>query len=190
MMSIQNHLSLYKGLYNQGINSLDTNELMRAIVAIKAVGVMKKHIYVAGNGGSSAISNHLCCDFMKGTYVDDLNPTRSISLSCNTSLLTAIGNDLGYDETILFQLKNLLQTNDLVILISSSGNSPNIVKAAEYVKSRGEKLIGLTGFKGGKLNELADIKLHIPVDNYGVIEDCHQSIMHMISQYIAKERGL
>lgn len=178
MTSLLTKLHAYKASYLDGMNALNSYELGRAIEAVKK----SKTVYVGGNGGSAAISNHLCCDFLKGANIN------VVSLSCNTPLITAIANDIGYEDTLSYQLQKHVIGGDVVILISSSGNSPNIVKAAHYAKTHGIKLIGLTGFNGGKLNDLADIKLHIPICNYGIVEDCHQSIMHIISQFIVEER--
>lgn len=179
MTSLLTKLHDYKAKYVEGMNALNSYNLNMAIEMIK----VSDRIYVGGNGGSAAISNHLCCDFMKGA---DLNVS---SVSCNTPLITAIANDMGYERTLSFQLNKLVRQGDIVILVSSSGNSQNIIEAANVVKSRRGQLIGLTGFAGGALKELSDISLHIPIHNYGVVEDCHQSIMHIISQFIAEEKG-
>ena len=148
----------------------------------------KNRVFVGGNGGSAAISNHLTCDFSKGCDVPETLPLQTHSLSCNSPLMTAIANDLGYDLLFSKQLEFMgLKAEDIVILISSSGNSPNIVNAADYTKRIGATLIGLTGFEGGKLKEKADISFHIPVKNYGIVEDCHQAIMHSLAQMHLKE---
>jgi phosphoheptose isomerase len=105
-------------------------------------------------------------------------------LTSNTALLTAIANDFNYSQTFSFQLELAnLTADDVVLLISSSGNSENVIQAAEFAKAKGVKVIGLTGFSGGKLKTTADISLHIDCDNYGVVEDCHQSIMHVLAQF-------
>lgn len=183
MTNLSKYLSDYNSAYNRGMNGLDYTQLELAIKAIERAYDTDKTVFVAGNGGSAAISNHLCCDFMKGF------DSRVVSLSCNTPLITAIANDLGYKETISYQLDHLLNDGDILILISSSGNSENIIEALDRAKRTSNLVIGLTGFSGGKLMLGADISLHIPIANYGVVEDCHQSIMHIISQYIYKERG-
>jgi D-sedoheptulose 7-phosphate isomerase len=109
-------------------------------------------------------------------------------LSSNLPLISAVANDIGYEDTIVFQLCRLAKQGDIVILISSSGNSPNILKAAKWAVDYGVLVIGMTGFSGGKLKELSDISLHVPIKNYGVVEDCHQSLMHIIAQFIHDER--
>ena len=184
--SLKNFKQAYVSNYKWAMEQLDESALRLAIDFVKTAN----HIFVGGNGGSAAISNHLCCDFMKGTKHKKHSPIRVTSLSCNVPIITAIANDIGYDQTLAFQLEELLQDGDVVILISSSGNSPNIIEAAKVAKSKGSIIIGITGFKGGKLAEISDVSLHIPYGNYGVVEDCHQSIMHIISQYISHERSI
>lgn len=179
----------YINAYIRGMTAIDKIEFAKATDAILKAAFFRKNIWVAGNGGSAAISEHLCCDFSKGTKVPGHHKLRPMSLSSNLPLITAIANDISYEDTISYQVENMMEGNDVLILISSSGNSPNIVRAATAAKDIGT-IIGLTGFTGGKLMEMADIKLHIPINNYGVVEDCHQSIMHLISQTIAKDRGV
>lgn len=143
----------------------------------------KHRVFVGGNGGSAAISNHLTCDFSKGCALLETAPLVTHSLSTNIELITAIANDISYEEIFSKQLEFMgLKEKDIVILISSSGNSPNIVDAADYSRKIGSTVIGLTGFDGGKLKEMCDISFHIPVNNYGIVEDCHQAVMHMLAQ--------
>ncbi len=181
----------YRSLYAQGLEVVDVLELNRAVEMLKLCSANACSIFVGGNGGSASISNHLCCDFLKTADHKDFQPLRPFSLSANPSILTAIANDISYEETLSYQIERLATRSlDVVILISSSGNSPNIVMAAKRAKEIGVKVIGLTGFQGGKLRDLADVKLHVPVDNYGVVEDVHQSLMHIMAQFIRSEREL
>lgn len=174
----------------EGLTSVNLAEVNRAIQRLSLTAGQGGGIYVGGNGGSSAIANHLTCDFLKGCDHEKYRPLRAFSLSSNAPLLTAISNDISYDKSLSYQLERLaLGGADTVILISSSGNSPNIIEAANVCKDLAIPLIGMTGFDGGKLNDMADIKIHVPIKNYGVVEDCHQAIMHIMSQYIAKERA-
>ncbi len=141
-------------------------------------------IFVGGNGGSAAIADHLCCDFEKGTILPGINNLRTHSLVGSMALFSAIGNDLGYDETLAYQLElQRPKPYDTLILISSSGNSPNIIKALDCAKKYRVYVIGLTGFDGGQLKNGCDLSLHIPINNYGVVEDCHQMLMHVLAQY-------
>ena len=141
-------------------------------------------VWVAGNGGSAAIADHTVCDCTKGTHIDGHPPFRTISLTSNVAMLTALGNDISYDAVFSEQLKYYLKEEDAVLLVSSSGNSANVVKACEYAKSKGVPSIAFVGFKGGKLGEIADHTVHVAVDNYGIVEDTHQSLIHMLTQYM------
>lgn len=178
----------YFSLIAKAQSTIDANALEAALIAIKTATKSKRNIFVAGNGGSAAIANHLCCDWTKGTDHPHHTPIKTHSLSANPSVMTAIGNDFSFEDVFSMQTKYFVEKEDLLILISSSGNSPNIVKAAKAAKSQGAKVIGMTGFSGGELRNLADICLHVDMANYGVVEDCHQSLMHILAQFIASER--
>jgi phosphoheptose isomerase len=148
----------------------------------------QRRIFVAGNGGSAAIADHLCCDWTKGTHAAGLPPLRTHSLVSNVALLTAVANDFGYDDAFARQLEMLGAAGDVILLISSSGNSPNILAAADRAKAMGITTIGMTGFSGGALASRVDFALHVPYANYGLVEDCHQILMHTFAQLFAKER--
>ncbi len=148
----------------------------------------QRRIVVAGYGGSAAIADHLCCDWTKGTHAAGLPPLRTHSLVSNVALLTAVANDFGYDDAFARQLEMLGAAGDVILLISSSGNSPNILAAADRAKAMGITTIGMTGFSGGALASRVDFALHVPYANYGLVEDCHQILMHTFAQLFAKER--
>ena len=141
-------------------------------------------IYSCGNGGSAAIANHLVCDHCKLVQTDTNLTPRIYSLSTSIEIITAIGNDISYDEIFAYQLSSLAKNGDGLITISSSGDSENIVRAARCAKEKGIPVISMTGFSGGRSAEIADVNLHVTADNYGVIEDVHQSLMHLLAQYI------
>ena len=143
-------------------------------------------IWVAGNGGSASIADHTVCDTSKGTFCEGHAAFKSVSLSANNALLTALGNDIGYEEVFRQQLVYYLEPRDAVLLVSSSGNSPNVVNACHYAKERGVPTIAFVGFKGGTLSEIADHCVWIPIENYGIAEDIHQSLMHVLTQYLAQ----
>ena len=159
---------------------LDTDAVTRACELLLDAYRRKKTIFVAGNGGSAGTANHFTCDFGKNAVKSQTDRPRIISLSANVEVITALGNDFSYADIFTEQLKNLMHDGDVILLISASGNSPNVVKAAEYVKSRGGKVIGMTGFSGGRLRELSDVSLHIPVDSYEEAEDMHMILTHII----------
>lgn len=141
-------------------------------------------IFSCGNGGSAAIANHLVCDCMKGARASSSLRPRVHSLSTTVELITAIGNDIGYEQIFAFQLDALVQTGDVLIAISSSGESPNVIKALECARERNIPSIAMTGFEGGRAAHLADISLHVAAHNYGIVEDVHQSLMHILAQYL------
>ena len=141
-------------------------------------------VYVCGNGGSASISNHLVCDHLKGIQTDTGIRPRVVSLSSNLEIITAIANDISYDDIFVYQLSTMAQINDVLITISSSGNSENIVRAVEWAKANNCRVISMTGFDGGRSSNLADINLHVHSNNYGIIEDTHQSLMHILAQYL------
>ncbi len=168
------------------VNKFDRSTMSKVLEIFTRVSEAGGTIWVAGNGGSAAISDHAVCDTTKLTYVDGKPPVKSISLASNGPMLTALANDFSYEDVFSKQLEYYLQREDAVLLVSSSGNSPNVVKACEYASSRGVPTIAFTGFSGGKLKEIAQVSVWVPVDNYGMTEDIHQSLMHVISQYISK----
>ncbi|MDM0108306.1 SIS domain-containing protein [Variovorax sp. J22R24] len=141
-------------------------------------------IFSCGNGGSAAISNHLVCDCMKGVRSNGWLKPKVNSLSSAVELITAIVNDIGSDEMFSFQLTSMATQGDVLIAISSSGASPNIVKALETAREMKMATIAMTGFSGGDAARLADVSLHVDAQNYGVIEDVHQSLMHILAQYL------
>lgn len=141
-------------------------------------------IFSCGNGGSAAIANHLVCDCMKGVRASSRLRPRVQSLSTTVEMITAIGNDIGYEQVFSFQLDALGQTGDVLIAISSSGDSPNIVNALNCARDRKIPSIAMTGFTGGRAAALADISLHVDAHNYGIVEDVHQSLMHILAQYL------
>ena len=145
-------------------------------------------VFVCGNGGSAAISNHLVCDHLKGVQTDTTLRPRVVSLSSNIETITAIANDISYDDVFVYQFSTMAEAGDVLVTISSSGNSENIVRAAEWAKANGCPVIALTGFDGGRSAVLADVNLHVDADNYGIIEDTHQSLMHILAQYLRLQR--
>lgn len=154
--------------------------------AFEAIDICNK-IYIMGNGGSAAIADHWVCDYMKGINEDTKTfpPVKAISLASNGPLVTALANDLGYETIFTAQLEYYrCEEGDVVIGVSSSGNSKNIVNGLRRAKGLGATTIALTGFSGGEAAKMADICVHVPCNNYGVVEDCHMMILHAISQRI------
>ena len=163
---------------------LDLGPLAAAAEALREARDSGRKIYVMGNGGSAAIASQWSVDLCKTASKVGGKPLRCISLTDNVPYLTAVGNDIGYDQVFVRQLENLLERGDLVVLISGSGNSANVLKAAEYAKAKGARTVGLLGFDGGKLRALVDISVLVPCDQYGVVEDLHQAMTHILTFYL------
>ena len=149
-----------------------------------------KNIFVLGNGGSAAAASHWVCDFGKGINSADSKRMKIMSLADNTGIFSAYGNDLSYDETLSEQLKNFLEAGDLVISLSVSGNSPNLLAAHAYARQAGTATVAIIGDYDGRLSACSDLTILIPSKNYGVAEDIHLIICHMISQYLAAQNRL
>jgi phosphoheptose isomerase len=145
-------------------------------------------MFSCGNGGSASIANHMQCDHLKGVRTTtDLAP-RVLSLSANVELLTAIANDMGYENVFVYQLQSQSRPGDVLVAVSSSGHSPNIVQALAWARDNGLRTIAITGFDGGGARAVAEVSVHVDCTNYGVIEDLHQVIMHALAQYIRQSR--
>ncbi len=182
--SIGDYLNDYSHELHKAIESVDLDQLNLAFDELNQFYSLDRQIFSIGNGGSHAISDHLSCDFVKGAYKDEAKRLKVIPLGSLTSLHSAAANDFGHDNAFLQQLRFLANSDSLLIAISSSGNSKNILNAVNYHKSKGGICIGMSGFDGGKLKEESDISLHVHSSNYGIIEDAHQALMHILAQYL------
>ena len=141
-------------------------------------------IFVLGNGGSAAAASHWICDFSKGINTDSSRRLKIYSLADNLSVATALGNDFSYDEIFSEQLKNVLTKEDLVISLSVSGSSSNLVNAHLYAKEKGAFTAAIIGDYHGKLEQVSDLVITVPSRNYGIVEDIHMTIDHVVSQYM------
>lgn len=166
---------------NTLINSSDLNSIKKSSNIIIEAILNKKNIYVAGNGGSFAIADHFICDFAKRVSEKTSLPVRIYHLSIHTSLMSAISNDLHYDESYSYQAERYLEKDDVVILISSSGSSNNILKAFEVAKKKNCKTISLYGFNIDSNLKNSDSYLFINSNSYEEVEDCHHIFMHSLS---------
>ncbi len=168
-------------------NSLDKVDLKKlsniANILIKQFK-NKKKIFVCGNGGSAAIANHYICDYLKLIRYNTKFKPKILSLSDNVETLTAISNDHHYSEIFKYQAESLADKGDIFIIISSSGNSDNVIKLAKWAKRKKNKVISFTGFNGGKLKHLSYLNININQNNYGRVEDSHHILMHLIMHFI------
>lgn len=185
---ISDYFDAYAAQLAKAAASVDRGSLFAAQRLIAAVLERDGQIFCCGNGGSAGIANHLVCDHVKGVCTDTGLRPRVQSLSANVEMMTAIANDIAFAEVFSWQLSMLSRPGDLLISISSSGDSDNIVRAVEWANGNGVATIAMTGFAGGRSATAAEVNIHVAADNYGVIEDLHQSIMHVLAQYIRQAR--
>ena len=164
------------------IQRLDLSQVERLSDLIEEAYHAGRFVFICGNGGSGANASHLCEDLAKCTLRDFENQKRLkvLSLTDNAPWLMAVANDLAYDQIFVEQLKNLASPGDLLLAISGSGNSPNVLKAVDWANAHGMTTVGITGFGGGKLKSLAQHNLHVGMDDMGVVESLHQVVFHWV----------
>lgn len=192
MISIQDFTQNYTHRLIELIQKIDPDVLESIILALEKTIAAESKIYLAGNGGSAATASHMVNDLGAGLRRRGIINFDIISLADNTPVTTAIANDIGYENIFYMQLEGLLKKDDLIIAISCSGNSENILKAVNYAKTVGATVVGITGFDGGELKRVCDINFHVdaPSGEYGLVEDIHMILDHIIySYYINKKNG-
>jgi D-sedoheptulose 7-phosphate isomerase len=181
-MSPSEYLDRVKTEFDR-LNSEDIQRFSDAIYAAYEEG---RFVFLCGNGGSGSNASHMCEDLGKGTirredYMnDDKRRLKALSLTDNTPYILAWANDEGYDRVFVEQLKNLASPGDLLVAISGSGNSPNVVRAVEWANAHGLRTFGLSGFSGGKLRQIAQQGLHVPVADMGIVESIHLLVFHWV----------
>jgi len=156
-------------------------EIVDLLMEARSAG---KQVFILGNGGSAATASHMACDLAKTASVDGETRLRVISLTDNVPLMTAISNDISYEQIFVEQMRNLLNPGDVVIAITSSGDSPNVIEALKFAKEKKATAVGLLGFGGGKARELVDRQITISSTNYGHIEDVHMMLNHVITAWL------
>lgn len=174
--AMENYFSELKSV----IDNLDRNEIETFINVMLNARNNGKNIYIMGNGGSGATASHFCCDFNKGMSYTKDKKFKMICLNDNVSTMLAYSNDVGYDFVFVEQLKNFVKEGDIVIGISGSGNSKNVLNAIDYANKKGAITIGLTGYSGGVLKQITKYSVNANVDNMQITEDIHMMICHMI----------
>ena len=179
LKQINDYLELEKKIIDQ----LDRDEINKAMNLLEETRLNGHNVYTFGNGGSASTAEHMENDFNKGISVK----YNFKCLNSNMATVMAIANDNGYDRIFVQQLENKLRPGDVVVAISGSGNSANVIKAVEYAKQMGCKVIGMTGYSGGKLKQMADISLHVPLDNMQIAEDVHIIFNHMMMFILCNE---
>lgn len=164
--------------------SIDRARVAEAAAILGAAYSGGNTVFVCGNGGSSAIANTFLAVHLKLVRTDTDLKARVVSLSDNIPIMTAIANDISYDDVFAFQLGAQARDGDVLVTVSSSGNSENVVRAVTTARDAGMPVIAMTGFGGGRSRDMATVSLHVTADNYGVIEDTHQCLMHLLGQYL------
>jgi D-sedoheptulose 7-phosphate isomerase len=177
------------------VRRLDAAAIGAFIALLEDARARGATVFFIGNGGSAATASHFANDIGIGTRTGDAPPFRALALTDNVAVLTALANDEGYERVFVDQLKVHMRDGDAVVAISASGNSPNVIAAVDYARTRKAKVVALTGFDGGKLRGLADIAIHAQTakGEYGPVEDLHMVVDHLVGTYLAarvrREKG-
>jgi len=179
----QSFPSLYKADVLKAIDTIELEKVGQAIEILKRARDEDRRIFVCGNGGSASTASHFVCDMVKGASFHRDKRFRIMALTDSLPTITAYANDVTYDCVFVEQLKNFAEPGDVVMAISGSGNSPNVLQAVEYANSIGCRTIALSGRNGGKLGPMAQLNLQASNPHMGRIEDVHMIVMHMICYY-------
>ena len=186
MADYKNEIRTYITHEIETLNKLDVDQIDAALNMLVETMENGNTVYVFGNGGSSATASHFQNDFNKGVSEHTEKKFNLLCLNDNVATVMAVANDIGFEEIFRFQLRGHIKPGDVVLAISGSGNSKNVINAVEYAKAQGNKIIGLTGFGGGKLRELADVSLHVPINSMQVTEDIHMVFDHLMMSVLYK----
>jgi D-sedoheptulose 7-phosphate isomerase len=182
-MKVQHYISSLQ----QTIEQIDVALVDQFIELLHDARIAGKQVFIMGNGGSASTASHFVCDLAKNTRKEGWPPFKVIGLTDNMAIFSAYANDEGYENVFAEQLASLIQTGDIVIGISASGNSPNVLKAMQVAHKYNARTIGFTGFDGGELGKMVELQIHIPSRNYGQVEDIHLMLEHMTIEAL-KER--
>jgi D-sedoheptulose 7-phosphate isomerase len=182
-MTIEARIRDYLHRLTTTVESLPAESIERLSEMLYRVYTDGKQVFTLGNGGSASTASHMAADLAKNTIGPNMRRFRIMSLNDNISILTALSNDLGYENVFSEQLQNLIQPGDMLIVLSGSGNSPNVVRAMEYARSQSAEVAALLGFGGGRAAEIADLSILVDSSDYGVVEDAHLVINHILVEY-------
>ncbi len=173
------------------IAEIDINKIEQIADVLYSAWKNDRQVFILGNGGSASQASHMAADISKNTlgrvYDPRIKRFRIMALTDNVSLMTAYANDVGYDEVFSQQLRNLINEHDVLIVITGSGNSPNVIRAVEYARECNAINIGLLGFDGGKVRKMLDYEITVKSNNYGVIETVHPAIHHLMVGYFRQK---
>ncbi len=187
---IQSFLREYENELISQIEKISPEDFGRCVGLLRDAYQADRQIFVAGNGGSAAAANHFVCDFGKNAVAAPKRRFRMLSLSDNAAKITAFGNDVAFEEIFRQQLINLMNDGDLLVLISASGNSPDLLRACEYALEKRAKIITLTGFGGGRIRAFADASIATQMTSYEQMEDIHMILLHMFVCYFKSHQDI
>lgn len=183
---MRSHVDDYIGRLHAALDDLGREEMSRLGETLLRAYRNDKQVFLIGNGGSSSTASHMAADLAKNTIGANMKRFKIATLSENAAIVTALANDLGYENIFYEQLINVVRAGDVLIVISASGNSPNILKAIRYAQQQSAEVVGLLGFEGGEAALLADIPIVVKSNDYGIVEDVHLAINHMLVEYFRK----
>ncbi len=187
MNDYRESISAYLQKEQEVLRALDVESINAALNLLEETFEREKMVYIFGNGGSSATASHFQNDFNKGISEYTQKKFRFLCLNDNVATIMAIANDIGFEDIFRFQLEGRLEPGDIVVAVSGSGNSANVLRGVEYARQCGNRVIGLTGFSGGKLMQLSDVSLHVPVMSMQITEDIHMVFDHLMMSIFYKK---
>ena len=171
------------------LESLDEKEISDVMNVLENTRLNGNRVFICGNGGSAATASHFCCDFNKGVSYSQEVKYNFECLNDNIPMMMAIANDISYEDIFSEPLKNKMRKEDVLLAISGSGNSKNVVKAVKYAKSIGATTVGLVGYDGGKVKELVDHCIHVKINNMQIVEDVHMTMDHVMMFVLSRMKG-
>ncbi|HEY2030498.1 MAG TPA: SIS domain-containing protein [Myxococcales bacterium] len=174
----------YRDRLRRAVDAWDLAALEKMGAVLREARDRGSSVLIAGNGGSAAVSIHAECDLSKTALRDDRQPLRTRSLAANASVLTATANDHGYESVFAHQVAIYGRPGDVLLLVSSGGNSPNVLAACRAARALRMSVVALVGFDGGALREMADVVVHVAAFEYGIVEDMHQACVHLVTQWL------
>lgn len=185
MKDFSSQIRKYLEIEAEITRNLDVDAINRTMNLLESARLNGNTVYTCGNGGSASTASHFVCDFNKGVSENQEQKHNFICLSDNIATMMAVANDISYDEIFVYQLRNRVKEGDVLLAISGSGNSENVVRAAQYAKEHGATVVGITGYSGGRIKDMCDISLHVPIDNMQVAEDVHLMFDHLMMYILA-----
>ncbi len=184
MQPIQSFAESYLQRVQIVLESIRTADLQAVADLVLETYRAERTIFVVGNGGSASTASHMGCDLNKATAAPGRAYPRVLSLTDNVAWFSALANDIGYESVFVEQLRHLFRPGDLLLAISASGNSPNVVRAMEFVNANGGRSVAFVGFGGGRMKQIAHACVHLKGEDYGPVEDGHLILNHLFTEYL------